>query len=904
MAESQIEFSKFKRLQFFKRDAVARAVSSKLIHDSRNRRLNGQEGKQRPDDDLLNKLSQDIASNIEDASAIFQVLPDVRIAMDIWTSSILAPKDFISETLIWETGNNHDYNSQLFREMLDVLRQYFTDEYDLTKHLKPAVEDALFKTGSYPLVVIPESSLDDIINGKTVSSTESFMDSYLHKNADGSYGFETLSILGQPGDQSKVGVEGLLTNSLEGNPVVSEYVQIHDNCTITDNPDALKFQLALKEVRKQAGKKRIKQRYGMEQFALSLEDNQESKIHRSDELMHEEGQTLKDKDQDKHRFDKQRQKEVVDQLYQTRVYSEQGVVTVKTSNDASRLPSGHPLVMKLNSSSIIPVHTPGDPTDIVGAFIVLDEYGNPIDRTQNVDIFKEASSDSKAYDQYKSSARNIIQQMNFNKDGTCCGGSDTQQDLNQLAEVYTSLFEQNLISRLANGIYGQNVKISRANEVFRIMFARALGAMRTQLLYVPAELLTYFAFDYDVYGIGKSLLRDIRNLAGMRSALMYADIFGSIQNSIGRRKLLITLDEEDPDPEYTIDTVRTNYNRVNAFNLPLINQNPADVVNQLRESNIDTVIEGDNRAIPTTKVDTEDYQLSRPIPDDTTQDKIKRYFATALGMPATFIDSTENAQFAVTEINSHALFNKQAYAYQQIVSTKLLWDFVSKYTLNSGTLIKELSHVIKDNVDLLTAEQKGKGNTLEIIEDFLDALVIKLPMLESTRLEDQQKDFDTYKSMIENMIDGMFDDDLMAAFLPESLKENQGLMKSILKSSLLSKYVQDNQFLPVLTRYLDLEDNDNVLKSELKAYFEPLAQVLADAMLELDRISKISNSPELNKVGEEQEASDSFGSSDSSSDSSDSGGDDFGMGGDDMGMGDEPSEDGEEGGDGGFNFDI
>ena len=92
------------------------------------------------------------------------------------------------------------------------------------------------------------------------------------------------------------------------------------------------------------------------------------------------------------------------------------------------------------------------------------------------------------------------------------------------------------------------------------------------------------------------------------------------------------------------------------------------------------------------------------------------------------------------------------------------------------------------------------------------------------------------------------------------------------------------------------------MKSELKAYFEPLAQVLADAMLELDRISKISNSPELNKVGEEQEASDSFGSSDSSS--SDTGGDDFGMGGDDMGMGDEPSEDGEEGGDDGFNFDI
>lgn len=901
MSDSQIEFSKFKRLQFFKRDAIARAVSSKLIHDARNRRLNGQNGKQRPDDDLVNQISQNTTSDIEDASAIFQVLPDIKIAMDIWTSSILAPKDFISETLIWETGNNHDYNSTLFREMMDVLRQYFTDEYDLVGHLKPAVEDALFKTGSYPLVIIPESSLDDIINGKTVSSTESFVQDYFKKDEKGELQLDSLRVLGDPLTKNKAGLEGLIENSLYTAPAV-EHLHVDQYCTVIDNPDALKVQLALKQIRQQTSKRRVRHQYGMERFAYSLEDIAKhhdedlDNIHRSDELVKDKnGKSDLEKKREELKFDANKQREIAEQLYQPRVYTEQGVISVKQGTDASRLPTGHPLVLKLNSAAVIPVHVPGDPTDIVGAFIMLDEYGNPLDPSNTVDIFKDATSNQRQYDQYASTARNIIQQMNFYQDGCMknANNGDTQNNLNQLAEVYTSLFEQDLMARLANGIYGKNVKISRVNEAFRIMFSRALGAMRTQLLYIPAELLTYFAFDYDVYGIGKSLLRDIRNLAGMRSALMYADIFGSIQNSIGRRKLVITLDEDDPDPEGTIDTARVNYNRVNAFNLPLINQNPADVINQLREANVDTVIEGDNRAVPGTKIDTEDYQLSRPIPDDTTQDKIKRYFATALGMPATFIDSTENAQFAVTEINSHALFNKQAFAYQQIVSTRLIWDFVSKYTLNSGTLIHELSQVIKDNIELLNSEQRAKSNTLEIIEDFLNALTIKLPMLESSRLEDQQKDFDTYKSMIENMLDGMLDDDLLAAFLPDSLKEQQSLMKSILKSSMLSKYVQDNQFLPVLSRYLDLEDNDNVLQSELKASFEPLAKVLGDAVLELDRISKISNSPEINKVGEEQEE-DGFGGGSDYSSSDDSGGDD-------MGFGDEPSDD--EGGDG-FDFNI
>jgi len=110
MAESQIQFSDLKRLKFFKQDEIARAVASKLIHDSRNRQLNGQDGKRRPDDGSLKAITDKTASNIEDASAIFQVLPDIKIAMDIWVSSILSPKDFpnlknyVGKTLITTDG--------------------------------------------------------------------------------------------------------------------------------------------------------------------------------------------------------------------------------------------------------------------------------------------------------------------------------------------------------------------------------------------------------------------------------------------------------------------------------------------------------------------------------------------------------------------------------------------------------------------------------------------------------------------------------------------------------------------------------------------------------------------------------------------------------------------------------
>lgn len=888
MAESQIDFSKYKRLKFIKQNEIARAVSSKLIYDSRNRQLNGYDAKRRPDDGSLKAITDRTASNIEDASAIFQVLPDIKIAMDIWTSSILSPKDFISENLIWSTGNNHDYNAQLFREMVDCLRQYFTDDYDLIGHLRPAIEDALFKTGSYPLVIVPESSVDDIINGKTIVSNESSLEKYFTKNKKNEYSFESLGFLGNPTKSKNTeatkefGLESYITNSTNRGVLSIESVPIHHGVSITDNPDALKMSLLVKKMRKDAGRRHIRHRYSMEKYGLSMEDInkefKENKTHYSDDLVKEKGESdVINKLNEKLKFDTKFQQSVVQDLYQTRAYSEQGIVTLKTGRDATRLPIGHPLVMKIPSSAIVPVHVPGDPTDIVGAFIMLDEFGNPLDSSKNVDLFSEnrnkqgASSDTQV-----SQARAVIKQMNFYTEG-CFGNNDTQSNLNELAKVYSSLFEQDLISRLANGIYGKNVTISHVEEVYRIMFSRALGAMRTQILYVPIELLTYFAFDYNVYGVGKSLLQDARTLAAMRASLLYADIFGSLQNSTGRRKLLITLDEDDNDPEGTINYIRNEYNRVNSFNIPLINQNPADVINQLRESNVDVVIQGDNRAIPTTAVETEDYNLNRPIPEENTQDKLKKYFATVLGMPASFLDSTEAAQFAITELNSHILFNKQVVTYQKIFAERFVWDHVSKYTLNDGTLIKRLSFIIKDNIEYLTEEQRGKSDTIEIIEDFLNALRIELPHLDSTKLEDQKKDFDTYKDLIDTTIDEMYNDDVASTFLPESLKGESSKIRGIFKAVLLNKYASDNQFLPILNQYLDIEDRDNVLKTEIKSLFEPFARMASEAILELNRISKVANSPELNKVGEEQEDTSfsSTGSSDSTGDFG--GGDDFGF---------------------------
>lgn len=902
---SKLNVSELRALKSIKGNEVARAVASKLIRDTKQTGTAGYDGKYIPKDDVINKLSKQTATNIEDASSIFQTLPDLKIAMEIWVSCILTPKDGVTESLIWNIDNQeNEYSAKLFGEMLDVLRDFFENEYDIFQHLRPAVEDALFKTGSYPLVIVPESSVDDIINGKSAISSEAIVET-LYKKVDGQYHIPSIGILGEPTKikgkpnvNRYVGIESIISNATVNAGKVHQ--EIHNGVSITDNVDILKIRPALSQLQRKRKQQSIRSHYGIEAYAsvdLSKDDKVTSKDRFTSNPKEKESEDVKSR-----RFDSKVRDSVVQALYKERAYTPQKIVKLNSGTNATRLPIGHPLALKIPSSSVIPVHTPGNPWDYVGAFIILDEFGNPLDSSRTSDLFSEQRKNTQ---ERVGMAKSIIQQMNFYTEGCCNANSENQdENLNELARAYGSLFEEDLISRLANGLNGENVEISKADEVYRIMFARALAAMRTQILYVPAELITYFAFDFNKYGIGKSLLEDGRTLAAMRATLQYAEIYASIMNSIGRKKLIATLDEDTVDVNKTLEVIRSEYTRANAWNLPLISEGPVDVINTLRENAIDFVLEGDNPALPTTRVDVEDVQLSRPVPDETIRDRLKNMQMLSMGLPATAVDDTQQTEFATVAVQSNALLNKRVINYQGIVSNNFLHDHVTKFTLNSGRLIKELSLVIKENKDLLTDEQRAEGSTLPIIEDFLDRLEISLPAPENMRLEDQKKDFDAFKDIVDTMIDASLPDDLITKALPESIRDDATAYREIIKSILINQHIDQNNYLPGLRRLVDMDNPDDTVEGEIETYFKPIVKAMTSVVVTLDKVSKLANSKELENASADEEndsfgGGDSFGGDDDSMDDTGDG-DDFGDGGDgmgdDFGMGDDGTGD-EEGGD-------
>lgn len=880
--EHKLTISDFRNLKTIKHNEIARAISTKLIKDPDNKSLTGYDGKRRPDESVLNNLSDATVSNIEEYNLIFQSLPDTKIAMEIWVSCLLSPKDSVTESLAWSINNkNSEYSAELFNEMLTELKDYFETDYELFDILKPAIEDALFKTGSYPLVILPESSIDDIINGKTVVSNEAIANSTF-KKVYNDYVIPSIGYLGSPTvatETKKVGLESVLDNPTV--KVSNDQLRIHPGLTITDNPTALKVQKLLNVMQKNRSKQRLRDNYGLESVAnVSFNDDKPNDPNASYTSKPDDNDILKKDKEDKKRFDTKIKESIVQNLYQDRAYDGNQIVVVKNGIDASRLPISNPLVMKIPSEAVIPVHVPGNPRDVVGAFIILDEYGNPINASNSQDLYSDSTMTAK---ERRSQTVNIIKQMTVFKEGCCNVTGNDREVLNELAAVYASLVEEDLLNRLTNGIYGENIKIANAPEIYRIMLNRALKAMKTQVYFCPAELLTYFAFDFNKFGIGKSMLEDGKTLATLRSTMQYADIYANIQNSIGRRKFIITLDEADPEPMKTMETARTEYMRINSWNMPLMSDGPIDAINILREANIDTVVQGDNPNIPNTQIELEDVNVNRVVPNEELKNNIKNLHLSSLELPATLVDETQQSQFATQSMTAHALFNKRVASKQKVIARDLLWDHVSKYTLNSGYLIKRLSEVIKENKDLLTDKQRAEGNTLPIIEDFLDNLEINLPAPTLQKMDELQNDFDKYKNFMESAIEAAYPDEVGEYGLPQELKDETARFRKILLSSVIRKYLVENGYMSDIDNIMEQDNVKDAVKSEITAYMTPFSKFAVESALALNNVRRLTSDPKL-KVLEDQDDSyggDDYGSSDDSSSSDMGMDDDTGM--DDMG---------------------
>lgn len=889
------------------------AMLTKLIPGREPPRYNDH-GEMKPGEPNIHEmrnLGHRTGQSITDAETVMEMLPETELALQILISCILSPKDMMTTELTYAAPDTAALPPDVANALVSRLRQYFENDYKIIQILPQILKDVLGRTGSYAVAVIPENAIDEVINNNRAIKMEHLSSEI---NSDGS--MRSRGLLRNPDNEAARAVaDGLRGKRSVAAETLNNYSPSKDYdprltlaaefkgiaqetyTSVTDNFTLLKVPQINQKIREQ----RVTRALG----GVALENAFPEMHEYSDRELHS-------------------------MLYKSPKRQYRPIDSLVTQERLNRRTVGSPLVMHLPSESVIPVYVPGNVKQQVGFFVLIDQDGNPLTRPSEEDVYGQmASRMTNASGQF---ATAMLNKAKYNADGFDIHNRD---HLNYSAHVYGAMIEQDLLSRLRNGVYANGVALANKPEVYRIMLARALAAQHTQLLFLPSELMTYFAFNYTASGVGRSILDEMKILSSMRAMLTFADTMAAMKNSIGRTNVAIKLDEADPDPQKTIERYMHMITKTRQMSFPIGASSPVDITDYLERAGFEFTFQGHPR-IPDTSVEFTEKNSSYTRVDTDLRDDLRKRSIQKFGLPAQVVDNGFEAEFATAVVTNNILISKNAMQHQDKLHP-LLDDHARKVAMNDEGLVKDLRKILEDNYDRLvkridaieaekirqdgsaaTSPQQAAGLVAQreeeaaravreqrrrqvIIKDLLDEFVlgfsITLPRPNSVSLDNQKASFDKYMEVVDAALTHYISTDILNSETLGDLSEHVDSIKNNIKAVYARRWMAENGMLPELAELTTLDEEGmpavNLMEQQsdhIKAIatsMNRLLEQLKATKTAANKIEQARKDADTGEGGADTTSSESSSSSSSSDDDGggDGGGDDFGMGGDD-GFGD------------------
>lgn len=875
-------------LSAIRNDPDMAAVGTKLMEDPHSPKRYDNNNNLTIDAPMISSLRSKAEQGIsrqQEAENLIAVLPDIELIKQILISSILAPKDWVTTELSYDIAPDI-FKPDLRAKILNRIKNYFDNTYKIKDLLYRICEDVFFYTGSYPIVVLPENAIDDLINGSSNYSMESFRD-VLSKEFLENGSMRPLGLLGGP-DTGKVkapnpvsaslesilryrdiphqrGIDNRITFSGENNnEVIDTHIRVTDNYNLLKRP---KIEQVVTE---------------------TIQSDILNKSHHPTMPSFESHDEFNLSDRD-----------IVGLLYQARNTSNAPIRVIRTQDQLKRHSVTDSLIQHYPSISIIPVCKPGNENEHVGYFAINDENGNPITEHTYRGGLGRLLENNKGTPFGRSIISRAAKGLSGRNDQISCGNP---AHVNEMVKTYMNIVEADLMARLRNGIYSSSYKIASNQEIYRIMLARSLAGNATQILWIPKELMTYFAVDYDNDGVGVSLLHRNAVVGAMRSGLLFADVRAAIRNSVGTTIVEINMDEDDHDQEKRLEQVIGQFMTTRQEAVPWTAMPPMDTADFIARAGVEFKITGSSQ-LPNMEISKNETNSNYVRPDGDMQELLLKQFSMGFGITSDILDNIHQPEHATTVINRNILLTKRVMQHQEKLNP-LVTDNCRKVARYSADLIGELTELIEAEFEgivltdklkeIATKSESARKRIITItIRDMLDTLDVALPAPDTVTMENQVQELTNYETALDARLNAYFESNLFDAELVGDLSNKIDDVRAVVKSHFMR---QEMNRLGLCTEVAELfgDAEDSLQMDQL---YDEHSQLVKGVLVGFGKYVssmqefKAQSDKASEALGLEEGAVGGGDYSSSDTDDSSSDGDDFGGDDPDLSSFDEPGDD-------------
>lgn len=740
----------------------------------------------------FDKVSRQTSQDITDSNSVMQLLPELQLVKTVTVGTTLDPKSMSEANLTFAIDPTL-FDSEIGKLLLAPIEKFFKKDYKIDDRIDLIISDCLFDKGSSVLCVLPENVLDNLVNGRREVSMEAF--TAIRDNI-ASFTTTNMGILGSPrpnDGKTRISLEGHApvgdtSNVLQGIVPGTNKVCMMEHIKVTDNFDVLKVPRISKRVRELGIGSKLRKRH------VSMEA-------------------------EVHRFNN----EEIERLYNgTRAGSEQTQV-ISSPKYMSRPSVGHPLILPLPPESVIPVFVAGRPYEHIGYFLLVDHHGYPVSKDSTRDFFGELQS---GWGNKGEAGLGNSDILRLTREAMGDNSTKGAYEVDHIQKAFNAILTSDLNNRLRNGLYDQDVELGVTQEIQRIMLYRSWQSKTTQLVFVPEELMTYIAFDYNSNGVGESLLARTKMLSTMRTTLLFAETIGGMRNAMGRKKVRVEIDPDDPDPEQTISNIQSVIMEQGHRSFPLAAPDPAQTMDALIRSGYDFEINTNDSAYASTKVEFDDYTTNVTAGNPELQDRLRRYHISSFGIPPEKVDPMASPDFATSIVNND-LVSARVVKERQKALCGHLSKFVRVFSAHSSIIREELYEIIKQNAKLLTDPDLAAMTVSQVVDEFILAINVSLPAPDNTQHERQLESIETYERLLDKALEAYITPDLF----PDDVTVVNGLADDVLtnvKALFIRQFMATNNIMPELNVLTEMDgtrpafsllDHINVSKATMSQAF-------------------------------------------------------------------------------------